>query len=184
MTHSGKYAGLENFNFLQDSRFQTVSAQRSYCTNPVMLNLKEMPSSSLDWGWGDATACKQLGALGAGPDSLLGLSVQQPDSDCPSHLTEISQALTLPLCPFPHNFSEENNFQAFSVFLRVWRCFVLGQGSSCTLNTHFPGRISLPTKSGWRQVRNSRELHLGAGMEEKFHLTNWKLKYYNPPIYC
>lgn len=142
-----------------------------------MLNLKEMPSSSLNWEWGDAISCKKLGALSAGADLVPGLSVQEPDSDSPNHFTEISQDTDI--APFPPSFSEEANFQALSV-LKSLEVFCSWAGLKLHIEQS-PGKISVcPAKSGWWQLSNSRELHLGAGMEERFHLTNWNLEILQP----
>lgn len=155
---------------------------RSYCVNTVMLNVKEMPSSSLHWEWGDATACKQLGALSVGPDSVLGtrLTLQTISLKYP-------RTLTLPLCPSPLSFSEEDNPQALS-FKEFGGVLFLGRAQAAHGTVPWEDlcvpRSSSSAKRGWWQVSNSRELHLGAGMEQQFHLTNWKLKYYNPAIYC
>lgn len=80
------------------------------------------------------------------------------------------------LYPFPPSFSEEANFQALSV-LKSLEVFCSWAGLKLHI-AQSPGKISVcPAKSGWWQLSNSRELHLGAGMEEQFHLTNW-----NPEI--
>lgn len=109
---------------------------RSYCVNTVMLNVKEMPSSNLDWEWGDATACKQLGALSVGPDSVLGtkLTLQTISLKYP-------RTLTLPLCPFPLSFSEEDNPQALSV-LKSLEVFCSWAGLKLHMEQS-PGRISV-----------------------------------------